>query len=192
MATPVYNVPPGPAVTLAAVLNNGNDAGTFTITARTGSNTIWNATSATVPNVSVQGNVNLGANAFSTYPLAPGTDIPKLESVVTKVVASQLTTTSATVITSATTSATNIYIIRTAVTVISATTTLSLSAAWTDSVSSATQTYTWENASSLPVGTRLELPVVANALSGTPISVSATAGTASQVYVNANINALLP
>jgi len=211
----VYNVPPGPNVTLANVLANGNDAGSSSITAGSGAHTIWNGTSNYVPNASVQGLINLGANAFSAYPLKIGTDMPaagvanyaastdpayklsayplvpgvdvtNLGKVVAKAVATELTTTSATTVATFTPSAAGLYIIKAAVVVLTAATTVTLTATWTDPNGGAL-TYTWENATSLPVGTRLELPLVVTATSTAAISVSAMAGTANQVYVTAAI-----
>jgi hypothetical protein len=73
-----------------------------------------------------------------------------------------------------------------AVTVAVATTTVTLQATWQDPVDGA-QTYTWENATSLPVGVRLELPLLCTVQGGQALTVLATAGTPNQVYVTAQV-----
>jgi hypothetical protein len=215
----VYNVPPGPNITLAAVLANGNDAGTSSITAGSGAHTIWDGTNNRVPNASVQGLVNLGANAFagyplhlgtdmpaagsanylastdpafklSAYPLVPGTDVTNLSKTVAKAVETGLTTTTATTIVTFTPTATGLFLVKAVVRVITAATTLTLTLTWDDAAGTA-QTYTWENATSVPIGVRLELPVIIAAGSAAAISVSATAGTANQAYISAAIEELV-
>jgi hypothetical protein len=218
MAT--YNVPPGPNITLASVLANGNDAGTASITANNGAVTIWQGGSTLqIPNTAVQGLKNLGNNAFagyplhlgtdlpaagaanylaptdpaaklSGYPLVPGVDVTGLSKAVAKAVETELTTTTATTIVTFTPTAVGLFLLKVVVRVVTAATTLTLTASWYDAAGTA-QTYTWENAASLPVGIRLELPVILAAGTGGAITVSATAGTANQVYVSAAIEELV-
>jgi hypothetical protein len=215
-----YNVPPGPNVTLANVLANGNDAGTQTITAGSGAHTIWDGTNMRVPNASVQGLVNLAASAFSGYPLKVGTDLPAagvanyaattdpayklsayplvpgvdvtgLGKVVAKAVAVELTTTTATTIVTFTPTANGVFYVKLILSVRTAATTVTASVSWTSAGTGAAETYTWENAASLPVGTRLELPLTIDATSATAIAGSVTAGTANQVYASASITELV-
>jgi hypothetical protein len=207
-------------VTLAAVLANGNDAGTASITAQSGAKTIWNGGSGQVPNAAVQGLTNLGSSTFSAYPLAlgtdipaasvktyaassdpayklssypltPGTDVTNLGKVVAKAVATELTTTAATTVLTYTPTGAGVFLVRLILTVKTAVTTVTASLSWTGDSSGASETYTWENASSLPVGTRLELPLTIDATSGSAIEVSVTAGTASQVYASGSITELV-
>lgn len=217
MAT--YNVPAGPNVTLANVLANGADAGTATITANSGAQTIWDGTNKRVPSASVQALVNMGSSAFSAYPLAAGTDIPakgyanylastdpayklsgyplvpgtdvtNLGKVVAKAVETELTATTQQTVVTFTPTATGLFLVKAVVRVVTATTTLTLGLAWEDAASTS-QTYTWENAASLPVGFRLELPVIIAAASGAAVAMTATAGTASQAYVSGSIEELV-
>jgi len=140
----------------------------------------------TIDNTKVQGLVNLGTNAFSAYPLVPGVDLPHVGVVRTSATATELTTTTATTIATYTPTATGLFVIQASVTVVTAATTLTLTVSWTDPSSSSAQSYTWYNATSVPVGTTLQLPVFF-AAAADAITVSATAGTASQVYVSAEI-----
>lgn len=71
-------------------------------------------------------------------------------------------------------------------TIATATTTVTLSASWTDPNGGA-QTYTWENASSLVVGVRFELPLILAAKAGDAVEVLVTVGTANQVFVTGSI-----
>ncbi len=75
-------------------------------------------------------------------------------------------------------------------TVTTATTTVTLSASWTDPNGGA-QTYTWENVASVPIGVRLELPIVVAAQASQQVSVNVTAGTANQVYVTGALERLM-
>jgi len=218
MAT--YNVPPGPNITLASVLANGNDAGTASITANSGAVTIWQGGSTLqIPNTAVQALKNLGTNTFSgyplklgtdlpaagaatylastdpaaklsAYPLVPGVDVTNLSKTQAKAVETELTTTTATTIVTFTPTAVGLFLLKVIVRVVTAATTITLTASWYDAAGTA-QTYTWENAASLPVGIRLELPVILSAGTGGAITVSATAGTANQAYVSAAIEELV-
>jgi len=210
----------GPNITLASVLANGNDAGTASITANNGAVTIWQGgTTLQIPNAAVEGLKNLGANAFSGYPLKVGTDLPAagaatylastdpaaklsayplvpgvditgLGKIQAKAVETELTTTTATTLVTFTPAATGLFLLKAVVRVVTAATTVTLQASWSDAAGTA-QSYTWENATSLPVGIRLELPVIAAAGSAGAITVTATAGTANQVYCSAAIEELV-
>lgn len=207
-----YNVPQGQTPSLASVLAVGSDAGSYSITANSGANTIWDAATKNVPQASLAGPaaslsaypLSIGkdipaasvktyaastdpAYQLSAYPLVPGTDITNLGKIVAKAVASELTATTATTVLTYTPAASGVYEIGAALTVLTAATTVTLTAGWTDAASGAAQTYTFENAISIPVGTRMELPLTIVASSASAITLTATAGTASQVYVSGKI-----
>jgi hypothetical protein len=74
--------------------------------------------------------------------------------------------------------------------VITAATTVTATLSWTNPNTGA-QTFTWENAASLPVGTRLELPVPFLAQAGTTVTLTVTAGTANQVFVTGCIEKIV-
>lgn len=131
------------------------------------------------------------AAKLSAYPLVPGTDMTNLTKVVTKDIAKELTGITATTVLTFTPAADGVFIVKLALTVKTAATTVTLSASWTDPTSATAETYTWENAESIAVGTRLELPIMFVAAANDAISISATAGTANQVYVSGSIEQLV-
>jgi len=98
----------------------------------------------------------------------------------------ELTSTSQTQVCSLTPLLTGMFIINVFIRVTVAITALALSVSWTDASGTA-QSYVWEDGTNIEVGNRLELPVIATAQAGSPITVYATAGTANQVYVSAII-----
>jgi hypothetical protein len=102
----------------------------------------------------------------------------------------EITTTVQTTVLTYTPSANTSLVVRASLTIITASTTVTLSASWTDPNSGA-QTYTWENATSVPVGVRLELPLTILAAAGQPVQVSVTAGTVNQVFVTGCIERLV-
>ena len=69
--------------------------------------------------------------------------------------------------------------------VITAATTVTLTATWTDVTGA--QTYTWVSAVSEPVGSYVLLPVYINSTASSAITVTITAGTINQVYASASI-----
>ena len=77
-------------------------------------------------------------------------------------------------------------LLRASLAIVTSATTVSLVASWTDPHAGA-QTYQWENSASLPVGVRLELPLLVHAKGGQEVSIKVTAGTADQTYVTASI-----
>jgi hypothetical protein len=70
--------------------------------------------------------------------------------------------------------------------VANAATVVTLTATWTDPVLGA-QTYTWQNAANLAVGTYPQSPQLVRAQGGTAITVTVTAGTANNVTASAII-----
>jgi len=98
----------------------------------------------------------------------------------------ELATTSQATVASLTPTTNGRFVVFASITVTTAATTVTLSCSWTDPQAGA-QSYTWENATNLPVGVRLELPLLIACQAGTAIQVLATAGTANQVYVTADI-----
>ena len=96
----------------------------------------------------------------------------------------ELTTTAATTVATFTPFAQGNFMVTAYFRVITAATTVTLTATWSDS--SGAQTYTWVNAVSEPVGSYTQLPIYVNA-TASAITITATAGTANQVYVSANI-----
>ena len=101
---------------------------------------------------------------------------------------SELTTTSATSILSYTPSSQGNYMVMIYYSVITAATDLTLTLTWTDSTGS--QSYTWVNDTSQAVGSYNVLPVFINSIAS-EITVTATAGTANQVYVSGSIIQIL-
>ncbi len=97
----------------------------------------------------------------------------------------ELTTTSQTTIATYTPSTQGNYTLKVYARVITAATTLTLTANWTDA--SGVQSYSWVNAASEAVGSYTFLPIYINSLADA-ITISATAGTANQVYVSASIS----
>jgi hypothetical protein len=69
--------------------------------------------------------------------------------------------------------------------VTTASTVVTITASWTDQTGA--QTYTWVSAVSEPVGSYTCLPIFINSAASNTITVTATAGTANQVYVSAAI-----
>ena len=102
-----------------------------------------------------------------------------------KAVATKLTATTATTIATFTPSSAGNYVLYAYFTVITATTTVTLEATWTDT--SGSQSYTWVNAGSEAVGSYTLMPLYINSVASDAITITATAGTADQVYVSANI-----
>jgi hypothetical protein len=97
----------------------------------------------------------------------------------------ELTTTTATTVATFTPTAQGNFIIDAYFRVVTASTTVTLTASWTDG--SGSQTYTWVNATSEPVGSYHNAPLYLNATTGSAITITATAGTANQVYVSGTI-----
>lgn len=98
----------------------------------------------------------------------------------------ELTTTSATTIATFTPSAQGNFMVMTYYRVITAATTVTLSVAWTDGSGGLGQKVIVVNGTSQGVGSYTNLPIYLNS-TATAITVSATAGTANQVYVSASI-----
>ena len=101
---------------------------------------------------------------------------------------SELTSTSATTVLSYTPSSQGNYMVMVYYSVITAATDLTLKLTWTDSTGS--QSYTWVNGTSQAVGSYNVLPVFINSIASA-ITVTATAGTANQVYVSGSIIQIL-
>ena len=97
-----------------------------------------------------------------------------------------LTTTNATTVATYTPTAQANYVARVYFRVVTATTTVTVKVTYADA--GGAQTDTVLNAQSCAVGSYSTLPVYFNAVSGTAIAVVVTAGTASQVYVSADIS----
>lgn len=91
-------------------------------------------------------------------------------------------TASATIILTYTPGSAMIIRISVSLTVITAATTVTLVAGWTDPVAGA-QTWTWEDAVSVATGIRFELPLVVASVASNAVTVTITCGTANQVYV---------
>lgn len=100
----------------------------------------------------------------------------------------ELTSTSATTIVSYTPSSQGNYLVMVYYSVITASTDLTLTLTWTDSTGS--QSYTWVNGTSQAVGSYNVLPVFINSIASV-ITVTATAGTANQVYISGSIIQIL-
>jgi hypothetical protein len=184
MAT--IDMPPAPTTaTLAQVLANGNDAGSASITAHNGAQTIWDATTSTVPQA-VQGGP---AGQLSGYPLKPQTDVAPVVYPVAQTAGVLLTSTAATTVLTYTPAATGLLDVKCTVNVTGAATNLTLTAAWTDPTSGA-QTYTWYNQALVPVGATIQLAGIVRAAAGQPVTVTAQAGTVDQVTVAATLSAL--
>ncbi len=120
---------------------------------------------------------------FSAYPLVAGVDILGISKVGAHVAALELTTTSQTQVLTYTPASVAVVKVMVSITVITANTTVTLTVNWTDP-NAGNQTYTLENAEYLGVGVRLELPLVLTSAGGTAVTVTATSGTANQVYVS--------
>lgn len=101
---------------------------------------------------------------------------------------SELTSTSATTILSYTPSSQGNYMVMVYYSVITAATDLTLTLSWTDSTGS--QTYTWVNGTSQAIGSYNVLPVFINSIAS-EINITATAGTANQVYISGSIIQIL-
>lgn len=99
-----------------------------------------------------------------------------------------LTTTNATTILTYTPSIAGLFRVSGYVRVTGATTTVTLTLTYTSN--SGAQTYTIWNAQNLAVGDHGFLPFTFQDVSGDAITLSATAGTASQVYIDARLEAL--
>ena len=97
----------------------------------------------------------------------------------------ELTTTTATTIATFTPTTQGNFILSVYYRVVTAATTLTLSAAWDDGTGA--QTYTWVNSTSQAVGSYTLTQLYINATTSAAISISATAGTANQVYVSGTI-----
>ena len=97
----------------------------------------------------------------------------------------ELTTTSATTIATFTPSAQGNFMVMVYYVVTTATTSLTLTATWADSFGS--RIYSWVAGTNEAVGAYAKMPLYINAVTTNPITVSATAGTANQVYVSASI-----
>lgn len=80
------------------------------------------------------------------------------------------------------------YMVMVYYSVITAATDLTLTLTWTDSTGS--QSYTWVNGTSQAVGSYNVLPVFINSIASV-ITVTATAGTANQVYISGSIIQIL-
>ena len=100
----------------------------------------------------------------------------------------ELTSTSATSILSYTPTSQGNYMVMVYYSVITAATDLTLTLTWTDSTGS--QSYTWVNDTSQDTGSYNVLPVFINSIASA-ITVTATAGTANQVYVSGSIIQIL-
>ncbi|MEM3264664.1 MAG: hypothetical protein QXH07_01790 [Thermoplasmata archaeon] len=100
----------------------------------------------------------------------------------------ELTSTTATTIATFTPSAAGNFMIMVYARVVTAATTLTLTASWTDATGA--QSYSWISSQSEPVGSYVFLPLFINSAASAAITVTATAGTANQVYVSANIISL--
>lgn len=96
----------------------------------------------------------------------------------------ELTTTGATSIAAYTPGATGNCLLYAYYRVVTGTTTVTLTATWTDETGA--QTYTWVNAVSEPTGSYTVVPLFVHSTAAA-ITITATAGTANQVYVSANI-----
>ncbi len=108
--------------------------------------------------------------------------------VVAKATNTEITATTATTVLTYTPTATGQFAIKLGFSVITAETTVTITATWTDPASAAVQTYTWLSAFSAPVGTYELLPLDAIAAStASAVAVTVTAGTASQVWVTGRI-----
>ena len=97
----------------------------------------------------------------------------------------ELTTTTATTIATFTPTTQGNFILSVYYRVVTAATTLTLSAAWDDGTGA--QTYTWVNSTSQAVGSYTLTQLYINATTSAAISISATAGTANQVYASGTI-----
>lgn len=127
-----------------------------------------------------------GTLAFSpTSGAVIGSIVSTLNAYVTGAVETLLTTTNPTTIATLTPAAAGNYLLCAYFRVITASTTVTLTASWTDATGA--QTYTWVNAVSENTGSYTNLPLfISDAASGA-ITISATAGTINQVYVSASI-----
>jgi len=74
--------------------------------------------------------------------------------------------------------------------VITAATTVTASITWTNP-NTGQQTYTWENAASISVGTRVELPVSILVSANSTVTITITAGTANQVFATAGLDKMV-
>lgn len=100
-----------------------------------------------------------------------------------------LDTTNATTILSITPSRSGLYVLTPYVVVQTAATTLSLSLTWTDPDTGAQESYRWYDATQVPVGVALQAPVLFRHRGGSPITLSAMAGTANRVRISAALEA---
>lgn len=118
--------------------------------------------------------------------------LPPFSDIVASAVSTELTTTSATNIVTYTPSTTGIFNVQAYFTIITAATTVLITLSWTDPNSSTIVTFNWYAASGgvgllTNTGSYSLADMTINAKSGAAITVSATAGTANQVYVSAVI-----
>ncbi|MEM3264926.1 MAG: hypothetical protein QXH07_03115 [Thermoplasmata archaeon] len=140
-------------------------------------------TSANGVGVSVDGStikVNSSNQLTAILPSVSVNDVAKTSEL-------ELTSTSATTVATYTPSASGNFVLFVYARVVTAATTLTLTASWTDAAGA--QTYTWLNAISEPVGSYTFLPLFINSTTSA-ITITATAGTANQVYCSANIVSL--
>ena len=150
-----------------------------------------------------EANISVDSITFSNNPTIKGIDnntiivknglletntINETVSRVANVSNSELTSTSATTVLSYTPSLEGNYMVMVYYSVITAATDLTLTLSWTDSTGS--QTYTWVNGTSQAIGSYNVLPVFINSIADA-ITVTATAGTANQVYISGSIIQIL-
>jgi len=118
---------------------------------------------------------------------APTISATNASTVVASATETEITATTTTTVLTYTPSATGQYNVQVSFRVVTATTTLTITASWYDAAGTA-QTYTWLNAVPVAVGDYVLLPLDGFAAgSGGAITVSVTAGTANQVYVTGRI-----
>lgn len=97
----------------------------------------------------------------------------------------ELTVTTATTVATFTPTAQGNFMVNVYYRVVTAATVLTLTATWDDGTGA--QTYTWVNTTSQAVGSYVLAPVYVNATTAAAITITATAGTANQVYVSGTI-----
>ncbi|MEM3859848.1 MAG: hypothetical protein QW478_10665 [Candidatus Micrarchaeaceae archaeon] len=189
-----------PIATYNNLLSNANTwTATQTFPVASFSNLLSTANTWTAVQNFGTSNLELGGATIALTTLAPnqalmynGTNWVNQEVVVSvtdqaKTSELELTSTSATTVATYTPSASGNFVLFVYARVVTAATTLTLTASWTDAAGA--QTYTWLNAVSEPVGSYTFLPLFINS-TASAITITATAGTANQVYCSANIVSL--